>query len=225
MDDLSTIRILRKLNVSIKDIKTLLTQNNLDTISHLLKHKSQSLDEEIQKLLYYKQNIHLLLQSMDDFEEESPVELRMRPKLYSILIESVIDNFDAHLLNKADTILKELQPYNLWFSFSQNISIISKNNILKGDYHSYLSNGIISYKPLKVENANDISKVYEKELCLFKTAVVTDESYSSIDKHYEIMKTWANKHGYIITGDSMEINIYNQKNKNYIQIWIPVKEQ
>ncbi|MFO7729818.1 MAG: MerR family transcriptional regulator [Spirochaetia bacterium] len=225
MDDLSTIRILRKLDVPIKEIQELLDQDKLDNIDQLLNDKDQLLDEEIQKLKYYRQNVKLLLEAMKDFENESFVQLRMRPKLYSLIIESLIDEFDVSLLNTTDTILKELERYNLWFSFSQNISIVSKENLMKCNYHTYLSNGIISSKPLEAKLKSIETKMYDEELCVFKTAVITDESYRSIDKHYEAMKSWVNRHGYVINGNSMEINIYNQKNRNYIQIWIPVKEK
>lgn len=225
MDDLSTIRILRTLNVPIKEIKKLLNQDKLGDIGQLLETKDQSLDEEIEKLLYYKQSIRFLQEAMKDFDGESSIQLRKRPKLYSVIIESVIDDFDVSLLNTTDTILKELERYNLWFSFSQNISIVSKEDLEEGNYHTYLSNGIISYTPLNAKLKSIQTKMYNEELCMFKTAIITDESYRSIDKHYEAMKAWSQTHGYLIKGNSMEINIYNQKNRNYIQIWIPVKKK
>lgn len=224
MDELSTIRILRKLNVSIKEIKVLFRQNTLDKVQTLLSDQVLTIDEEIQKLLYYKKNVQLLLNEMNDFKKNPSVELKIRPKLYSIIVNSVIDNFENSLLKTTNTILKELQPYNLWFTFSQNISVISQQNLEFGNYHIYSNNGIISHQPLEFNTQNIQYKTYPKVLCLFKAVIVTDESFSSIDYHYRSIKSWANKHGFIINGDSMEVNIYNQKNKSYIQIWIPVKE-
>ena len=212
------------MNVPIKDIKENLNHSNLDKTQSLLSNRVENIDEEINKLVYYKQNVQLLLNELSDFADNSSVELRTRPKLFSIIIDSIIDDFESSLLVSTDNILKELQPFNLWFSFSQNISIISKSNLIKGNYHSYLSNGIISHKPLNLKTKNFKSKTYEKELCLFKAVVVTDESYRSIDKHYESMKSWAFSNGFLIDGDGMEVNIYNQKEQSYIQIWIPVKK-
>lgn len=224
MDELSTIRILRKLNVSIKEIKVLFRQNTLDKVQTLLSEQVLTIDEEIQKLLYYKKNVQLLLNEMNDFKKNASVELKIRPKLYSIIVDSVIDNFENSLLKTTNTILKELQPYNLWFTFSQNISVISQQNLEFGNYHIYSNNGIISQQPLELNTQNIQYKTYPEVLCMFKAVIVTDESFSSIDYHYRSIKSWASKHGFIINGDSMEVNIYNQKNKSYIQIWIPVKE-
>lgn len=46
-----------------------------------------------------------------------------------------------------------------------------------------------------------------------------------MDDHYEKMKAFIFKRGLKIAGNSLEINLFNQYDKHYIEINIPVDEQ
>lgn len=221
-DTLATIKILRALGVSIEEITSLLSQDNLNGINNLFYEKRIELKRQMEYLKLLDSKLNFLLREFSDYEDTSKIELRKNPRFWALLTESIMETNNAKIGNMVKDSLNDVNPQQEWLSLCHTISIVSKSNVILGKYHNYLNNGFISTYPIETEK--DCLHIFQPKLCAYKSIIVEGENYNILDENYEKMKEWIKKRNLQICGDSMEINIYNQYKKHYIQLFIPVEE-
>lgn len=220
LDSLITIRMLRAMDVPIERIHALLTDDSLNDMHELLVSKQKDIDRQLTYLKNLSQKLDFLKDKFQHFEESDVIELVQSNPSWVLLTDSVMESTDKKLGSKVQQQLSKISAHQEWLAFCHIISIVSKDNLLTGNYHSYLNNGILSTFPM--EDDEGVFMRLEPCFCARKCVVISKEGYTALDDHYEKMKTFIHKRGLKIAGNSLEINLYNQYNNHYIEIYIPV---
>jgi len=225
-DLLITIRMLRAMDVPIKQVAAFLSEDNLDDIRKWLSNQQG----EIKRQITYLNNLSIKLESLkrklERFENTDAIELVQLHPCWVVLTDSIMESDDPALGSNIQDMIHSLEGDHEWLSFCHTISIVSKENIIGRMYHSYLHNGILSPSP--VESDSGIFQRLEPGYCAKKYVVIKQDGYVGHDglgRHYEEMKAFIKKRGLQIAGNSLEVNLYNQYNKHYIEINIPVAEK
>ncbi|MDQ0086708.1 DNA-binding transcriptional MerR regulator [Paenibacillus anaericanus] len=220
LDSLITIRMLRAMDVPIERIHALLTDDSLNDMHELLVSKQRDIDRQLTYLKNLSQKLDFLKDKFQHFEDSDVIELVQSNPSWVLLTDSVMESTDKKLGSKVQQQLSKISAHQEWLAFCHIISIVSKDNLLTGNYHSYLNNGILSTFPM--EDDAGVFMRLEPCFCARKCVVISKEGYTALDDHYEQMKKFIHKRGLKISGNSLEINLYNQYNNHYIEIYIPV---
>ncbi|GGH16172.1 MerR family DNA-binding transcriptional regulator [Paenibacillus segetis] len=222
LDSLITIRMLRAMDVPIERIQALLTDDSLHDMRELLVHKQKDIDRQLIYLKHLSHKLDFLNDKFQRFEERDVIELVQSNPSWVFLTDSVMESTDKKLGSTVQQQLSKISTQQKWLDFCHIISIVSMENLLVGNYHSYLHNGILSTFPMN-ETAG-VFKKFEPRFCARKCVIISKDCYADLDDHYEQMKAFIRKRGLRIAGSSLEINLFNQYNNHYIEIYIPVTE-
>lgn len=222
-DLLITIRMLRAMDISIEQITTLLAADSLINIRELISGKQKEIDRQIDYLKHLSNKLKVLGQQFDKFKNEEMIELVQTPAYWVLLTDSIMESGDPKLGSKVQQQMRNVNCHQEWLPFCHIISIVSADNLIAGNYHTYLNNGILSTFPM--EGDSGIFRKLEPQYCARKYLVIHRDGYDEMDDHYEKMKTFISKRGLKIAGNSLEINLFNQYDKHYIEINVPVEEQ
>lgn len=223
---ISTIKLLKGLELSLNEIKALTHHEDLKKVCLALQEEQKSIHKKIDHLRLMEEKIKTICHNINKINTSEEIIVCMRPKFWALLTESLLESNDSELPKKIEKDLMMVDKS--WTSLSNVVSVISKNNLLKGCYHSYLYNGLISTRPCSIDSSK--LKIYEEEQCIFKCFSVDQDQYDVLDKEYDITKQWILDNEFEICGDALEINIYNQHLhdnifRNHLQIWIPIKNR
>lgn len=221
-DSLITIRMLRAMDVSIERIHGLLTSDSLEDIRELIISKREDIDRQLTFLQHLSQKLDVLNEQFLRFGDTATIELVRRNPYWVLLTDSVMESSDKKLGSRLQQQIRSVQTHQDWLAFCHIISVVSMDNLIAGQYHSYLHNGILSTLPME-EDAGAFQRM-DPQYCARKCVVIDREGYAELDEHYEQMKVFIQRRGLLIDGHSLEINWYNQYNKHYIEIYIPVKD-
>lgn len=222
LDTLITIKMLRAMEISVEKIHSILSESELNNIYTLISEKRLEVDNKRNYLELLVKKLDFLERSFKDFENVDCIEIVRRPKYWAFLTDSIMESSDSKLPENIESKIKDIAQYKEWIGLCHTVSIVSKENILNGNYHSYLHNGIISTFDFEVENST--FEVINSTQCIKKCIIIDLDNYSNLDNHYNQMKEYIKRRNLKITGDSLEINIYNQYQKHYIVIYIPVED-
>lgn len=220
-DSLNTIRMLRAMDVPIERIQALLAEDSLDDMRELLSEKQKDIDRQLTYLKHLSQKLDFLKNQFQRFEDTDVIELVKSNPSWVFLTDSIMESEDKKFGSKVQQARKVI-AHQEWLAFCHIISIVSMDNLIEGNYHTYLNNGILSTFPME-DDAGVFQKL-EPSFCAKKCVIIRREGYTELDDHYEQMKAFIHKRGLKIAGNSLEINLYNQYNNHYIEIYIPVSE-
>lgn len=221
-DSLITIRMLRAMDVPIDRIQVLLADDSLNDMRELLSNKQKDIDRQLTYLKHLSQKLDFLKDQFQRFEDTDVIELVKSNPSWVFLTDSIMESTDKKIGSKVQEQVNKISSHQEWIAFCHIISIVSMENLIAGQYHSYLNNGILSTFPM--EDDTGVFQKVEPCFCARKYVVIGREDYTQLDEHYEQMKAFIHKRGLKIAGNSLEINLYNQYNKHYIEIYIPVTE-
>lgn len=222
MDTLVTIKMLRALDISIEDIIKLLSEKNIDNTRAVIRRKREEVSEQIRYYKLLNRKLDYFDAVFDKYGDADYIEIIKSPTYWMILTDSIMESDDRGLSKKIDRLLKSFSPRKEWITLCHSISIVSKENLLKGEYHSYLNNGIAS--TLQFAGADSPFEIFQSTLCAHKCIVIDDLNYEAINQHYDAMKIFIEKRNYEIAGNSLEISVFKQYNRHYMEVYIPVKE-
>lgn len=222
-DSLITIRMLRAMEVSIERIQELLKENRLDGIQGLLKEKGEEIARRLVYLSRLSDKLGTLQAQLKRFEDTDTVEVVKTETAWVLLTDSIMESSDRKLGSRVQQQMRRIHSSQEWLAFCHVISIVSKDNLLAGRYHNYLNNGILSTQAMSGDP--DTFSRLEPRYCARKYVVIDRDRYAMLDDHYERMKAYIDRRGFRIDGHSLEINLYNQNDKHYIEIQIPVAEK
>ncbi|WP_314588202.1 MerR family transcriptional regulator [Paenibacillus terrigena] len=222
-DALITIRMLRAMEVPIERIQELLKENRLDGIQGLLKEKGEEIARRLVYLNRLSDKLGTLQVQLKRFEDTDTVEVVKTEPAWVLLTDSIMESSDRKLGSRVQQQVRRIHSSQEWLAFCHVISIVSKDNLLAGRYHNYLNNGILSTQPMSGDS--DTFSRLEPRYCARKYVVIDRDHYAMLDDHYERMKVYIDRRGFRIDGHSLEINLYNQNDKHYIEIQIPVAEK
>lgn len=224
-DLLITIRMLRAMDVPIKQIAVFLAEDNLDDFQKWLSNQQGEIKQQITYLERLSVKLESLKRKLTRFEDTDVIELVQMQPCWVLLTDSIMESEDLELGSNIQNMIHSLDGDKEWLSFCHTISIISKENLNAGMYHTYLNNGILS--PFPVETDTGVFKRLEPRYCAKKYVVIKQDGYKGpggMGQQYREMKAFINKRGLQIAGNSLEINLYNQYDNHYIEINIPVSE-
>lgn len=221
-DSLITIRMLRAMDVPIERIHALLTDDSLKDMRELLTSKQRDIDRQLTYLKHLSLKLDFLKDKFQRFEERDVIELVQSNPSWVFLTDSIMESADKKLGSKVQQQIRKISTDQEWLDFCHIISIVSKENLIAGNYHSYLNNGILSTFPM--DEAAGVFLKLEPSFCARKCVVISKDDYTDLDDHYEQMKAFIHKRGLKIAGNSLEINLFNQYNNHYIEIYIPVTD-
>ncbi len=221
-DSLITIRMLRALDVPIERIQVLLTHDSLNDMRELLSSKQKDIDRQLIYLKHLSQKLDFLKDQFQHFEDTDVIELVKSNPSWVFLTDSIMESADRKIGSKVQQKVSKISAHQEWLAFCHIISIVSMDNLIAGKYHNYLNNGILSTFPM--EDNSGVFQKLEPCFCARKCVVIGREGYNELDDHYERMKAFIHKRGFKIAGNSLEINLYNQYNNHYIEIYIPVTD-
>lgn len=221
-DSLITIRMLRAMDVPIERIQALLADDSLNDMRELLSSKQQDIDRQLIFLKHLSQKLDFLKDQFQRFEDTDVIELVKSNPSWVFLTESIMESDDKKLGRRVQQQVRKISSDQQWLAFCHIISIVSKENLIAGNYHSYLNNGVLSTFPM--DAAAGVFQKIEPCFCARKYVVIGKNGYTDLDHHYEQMKAFIHKRGLKIAGNSLEINLFNQYNNHYIEIYIPVTD-
>lgn len=223
---IATIKLLKGLNFTLDEIKKLVYESSLEEIKLSLERERSLIQEKIQQLKILEEKTSTICESIEQIKTSSGITLRKRPEMWALLTESLFDSIDNKLPVKIEQNLALIE--NDWTSFANILSVISADNFVKGQYHKYLYNGLISLHLCDTKSTE--LRHYEEVMCAFKYITVDQDKYYYLDNEYDEMNNWISQNNLELCGDIFEINIYNQYIgkqvlRNHLQIWIPVKDK
>lgn len=221
-DALITIRMLRAMDVSIERIQALLRDNSLIAIRRLLSDKRQDIDRQRTYLKHLSRKLDVLDVQLQRFDNTEVIELVLSHPCWVLLTDSIMESGDHGLGSKVQQQVRRINARE-WLAFCHTISIVSQDNLIAGRYHNYLYNGILSTFPM--EGDSSVFQRLEPRYCARKCVVIGRDDYAKMDDHYDQMKAFIRNRGLKIAGDSLEVNLYNQYDHHYIEIYIPVEER
>ncbi|GIP28554.1 GntR family transcriptional regulator [Paenibacillus sp. J23TS9] len=221
-DSLITIRMLRAMDVPIERIQNLLTSDSLDEIRELIEGKKRDVIRQLTFLKQLSQKLDAMDEQFRRFEDTDTIELVKSNPFWVLLTDSVMESGDKKLGSRVQQQVRSMNVHQEWLAFCHIISVVSKENLESGQYHSYLHNGILSTFPME-ENTGIFQRLTPC-YCARKCVVIGREGYAELDEHYDQMKAFIRRRGLQIDGNSLEVNLYNQYNKHYIEMYIPVAE-
>lgn len=224
-DLLITIRMLRAMDVPIKQITAFLADNHLGSIHQWLSSQQAEIKRQVTYLDKLSINLQTLQRKLERFANPDIIELVQTEPSWVLLTDSIMESEDPDLGKSIQAKISDLSSNYEWLAFCHTISIVSEENINNGHYHTYENNGILS--PFPVEPDTDVFQYKEPQYCARKYAIIQKDGYKGpggIGHQYEEMKNFIQKRGLKIAGNSLEINLYNQYKRHYIELNIPVEE-
>ncbi|MWV46088.1 MerR family DNA-binding transcriptional regulator [Paenibacillus sp. HJL G12] len=221
-DSLITIRMLRAMDVPIERIQGLLTSDSLEDVRRLIADKKEDISRQLTFLTQLSRKLDTLDEQFRRFEDTDMIELVKRNPYWVLLTDSVMESGDKKLGSRVQQQVRSISAHQEWLAFCHIISVVSKENLESGQFHSYLHNGILSTFPMEEHTGgfHRLAPCY----CARKCVVIRKDGYAELDGHYEQMKAFIRRRGMRIDGHSLEINLYNQYDKHYIEMYIPVAE-
>ncbi|OXS58875.1 MerR family transcriptional regulator [Cohnella sp. CIP 111063] len=222
-DSLITIRMLRAMEVPIERIQELLKERELTGIQGLLREKRTDIDRRLAYLNRLSGKLDSLHAKLRKFEDADTIELVKTEPAWVLLTDSIMESGDRKLGSRVQEQVRRIREPKEWVAFCHIISIVSQENLQAGRYHNYLNNGILSTHPMDGEG--ETFRKLEPFYCARKYVVIGKDDYAKLDEHYEHMKAFIARRGFRIAGHSLEINLYNQYDRHYIEIHIPIAEK
>ncbi len=223
LEVLITIKSLRAMDVPINQIEKLISGVELKDLRILIKKKEQEIIQEQENLKWFSKKLSYFSNMLQTFEEKRDEIAFSICGPYWIYLTTPIQQDDKPNFEKK--IQKEVLEFidYKWVAFSHTIAVVGKEDYTKGIFHKYKHDGILSFMPINKE-VKDIS-LLEKRFCARKWALIERQDYTDIDEHYISLLEEIEKKNYVPIGDSLEINIFNQHTKHYLEIQIPVKKK
>lgn len=217
-----TILYLRSIGTSINRIKEILNSKHRESITSELKIQRESLNKQIEELKQLDFQASSLLKQLDEFNSTA-IHTETCPDFY--IIDQSFSSEELSLETERIKILRQGID-NSWVQYSSIISIIDKENLVSGLYHTYVKYGLISEEPLDTTSPF-FSHIPSQQYVVSCIKIETFDHFE-VDKLYPKMIDYINENQLLISGDIFERNIldlYNEQGNgdiHYIKIYIPV---
>ena len=219
---LETILMLRKLDVSIKDIKYFLKDPSAKTMTSLLDEKIRNIDEKINHLLDIKNLLVHKHQNMSKLLtlNISEIEVVNLPAKNLLLIPT---EATASTESEIESILDVAKENNLQRLHDANYgSLLAIEDIISGNFENY--NYLFMELPEIIKDIN----IHIRPAGLYLRGYHQGSWDGLADKYIEITN-FANSHGYSLTGYAYETcineDVIETMNDYITQIEISVKSE
>lgn len=218
---LSRILFLKKLDISLEDIKKYMDNKNRNNLLNLLKKKEEEIDIKINDLLNLKKKIGNKLELLESIEDDiSKIKIKKISKKIGIFL----DIYDFENDYEVKQLLKKNEKYvktSSWLIDGQIYTSVQKEDMLRGKFANFKY--FIDILSLEKAPCTELKIIPENEYA----CIVFLGPYKDIEKYYGLLINWIMENKYTIVGDSIEKNIvdydFSDCEKEYItEIQIPV---
>lgn len=218
-NQLETILMLKELNVSLKEIQEFMNHRCIESFDHLLDEKITEVNE---KIVHYKSILKILenrKKEMQMLKEMQLDEITLIEKKAHYYL-TVPTSSQATLEKEIECVIKQAQKLQIHRLHDASYgSILSVDNILKGNYEDYLLTIEIPCPPNKKGLHLQPAGTYLRAFC--------KGSWDLLPQKYEQIIQYTQKHHLIMQGFAYESGLNElviDKMEDYItQIEIPVK--
>lgn len=222
---ISTILLLRNIGTPIAKLQQILRHPDTSLIEAELNAYRNTIDRQIQELIYTKEQACLLCHNMKETCYDETITLKKVPTMYSLLKEYDCEHDELDI--------NEIRAVNHssnrdWISYANLISTIDKDLLLQREFHTYKTYGYLSEYPLDIDQTK-LLKIFESRWCVCCNAKVERIDHLDIDPIYHRMMDYIEEHHYQITDDAIERNVldlYGDKPNDltiYFRLYIPVQ--
>ncbi|WP_304943101.1 MerR family transcriptional regulator [Vallitalea guaymasensis] len=222
---ISTILFLRSVDIPIKKIQQLLHHENISKIQEEILKQENILQNKINYLKHLKSQIESFYWNSSEFTSDSlDIRIEKLPKLWVLSKPFHTNEIDLDI-DSISLIHKETNQD--WVLTSNIISILSKENLIKNDYHTYAAYGLISESPCPTKS--DSLSVLNEGYYVSANTIIYEPNHSDVNVVYDRILDYIDKHHLEITGDAIERNVLDMfvneqgDNSHYIKIIIPIK--
>lgn len=218
---LSRILFLKSLDISIKDIKNYLDNQNTNHLLMLLKNEGAEIDTRIHHLMNLKGKITSkieLIEGVDKYINE--IRIERFPERWGVFIDIENIEDDCEIKNSFKRHGAHLKMSS-WLIEGQIYTSISKENILERRFHKF--NYFIEILSRDEDDSTQVKVLKENDYA----CIVFCGSYDKIEHYYKLLIQWIEENDYEIAGDSIEKNIvdygFSNSEEEYIsEIQIPI---
>lgn len=216
---LNTIRNLRNLDVSLKDIKEFLDERNINSAEDVIGFQLEKVEDKIKKFTELKEQLENKIENIEFFKNfkdfDKPI-IKFIPKRKFLRSKG---NFKKDWeIDFEIKILNEKTEYDNDFILTNNEvgATISKENFLNSEYYTFSESFIINEeKGETIEEGNFLTIVFKGRY---------KESY----KYYDMLKLFMEDNNLVVTGDiheiyHIDIHITEDEDEFITEIQIPVK--
>lgn len=222
IETLITIKVMREMGTSIQRIRRILSVGGLCEARELVAEKRAEIQRQREYLKHLSRKLDALDGGFAQFLETTGVELVMSGKYWVFLTDSIIESERPNLDRAIQREASKLGDH-MWIAFCHTISIVKREDVMRLRVHKYAHNGVLSFVP--IAGGGSAVRELEARYCAHKCVVIEGEGYDAMDAHYGEMLAFIKRRGLRVDGDALEINIFNQYDRHYIEIWIPVAEE
>ena len=216
---LNTIRNLRNLDVSLKDIKEFLDERNINSAEDVIGFQLEKVEDKIKKFTELKEQLENKIENIEFFKNfkdfDKPI-IKFIPKRKFLRSKG---NFKKDWeIDFEIKILNEKTEYDNDFILTNNEvgATISKENFLNSEYYTFSESFIINEeKGETIEEGNFLTIVFKGRY---------KESY----KYYDMLKLFMKDNNLVVTGDiheiyHIDIHITEDEDEFITEIQIPIK--
>lgn len=221
-EQLSTIKYLKELGFSLKDIKNHLSHSDTDSFINLLEAQMQLTEDKINQLTKMKQRFKNRINDIRDARSGYPDEVPFLKTVQERKIAKLPETIRSE--SELEFSIRRLEELS---NMSGSVFIggvgltVSKENLLQNKFDEYNS----VYINVEDENAETslITSLPKAEYVCIKY----NGNHAASSKYYRILFDFINQNQYKIAGDAIERTIINQfisqKDKDYLtELQIPI---
>ncbi len=219
-----TILYLRAIGTPVHRIKDILHTKNSHAIIEEMTVQKKRLHDQIHHLQHLEQQAEQYIKRLQEFNT-SDIQLKLEPSFYIIQ-----QDFDSNqlALDPQKAQLLHIDIHGNWVKQANIISIISPENLRKGNVHEYIGYGLLSETPCDTQNL--FYHYLPEQYYVIAYSQVNSFDHFEIDNIYQDMLTFIQHHNLLITGNAFERNILDLYNEatpgdtHYLKLYIPVEK-
>jgi DNA-binding transcriptional MerR regulator len=217
---LSRILFFKELDIPLEDIKKYLKDKNLDNLKNMLERRKIDIDIKINSLMNIRKTLLDKIALLDSKFEYGKVRVVEIDEFNLLFLYSSYRVNDAKKNIRKNSLLINSST---WITQGQVYTLVDKEDLLKGEFSKFSY-----YFNLQYIDEDLIESI--KHINGGKYIALTFKgSYNEFSEQYIFLLDYIEKNGYIVNGDSIEMNIvdydYSSNEDEYIsEIMIPIKE-
>lgn len=220
---ISTVILLKSSGMPLSKISEIINNETPEIMIKELEKLKKDMKSRILEMKLLENRIDNHLDNMKSINNLHEIEVVDLPEIWMLKNEfDESNNLDLQLIaDVMGTIGKD------WISHANTFTTVSKESLLKGEFHTYKLYGYVSEASLNVKSKN--VTILPKRKYITMIVKSTCSNLTEMDNRYEELINYINKNGYQIIGDAIERGILDLLGKdgyiNFYKIYIPIEKK
>ena len=230
---LSRILFLKDLDIPLEEIKGYMENKNTEKLVRMLHEKQMDLDYKIQSCLNLQAKINQKLELLESsMLSSNEVSIKSIPKRYALYMAS--SDFRApHEIKSTLMAYSQYLKFSTWVTEGQIYTSVSQPHLRERNFstfqyifeiphhESFSEQSVLASIP---EGSDKLSVIEAGQYACMRFM----GPYSEIDQHYNALLDWVERKGFVLCGDSIEMNIvdydFSDSHDEFIsELQVPVK--